>query len=122
MVSAPIFCERELLYWLGGLVNPSHLEHERTRHSVARRYRLGRWLCWAASVSMLMNWLVMVVFIFLHFGGWGFLAFMLTPIVTGLLGTPIMLMVYDAPVLAVITWVPMVILGISAAIIKPGDR
>ena len=82
---------------------------------------LGSLLYGIAFVCMGINWLAMVAFIFVHFGAWGFLAIMLTPVVTGFLGTPIMLIVYDAPVLAVITWVPMVIGLVGGGIIKSRD-
>ena len=49
---------------------------------------------------MLVNYIMMIIFVFLHFDiGWAFVAFILTPAVTSIIGTPVMLIIYDAPYL-----------------------
>ncbi len=75
-----------------------------------------------AAGAMVVDWLIMVAFIFADFGGWGFVALSLTPIVTGVLGPPIMWLVYEVPTIALWAWGVMVVSGVLWAIVPEGNK
>ena len=58
--------------------------------------------------AMFVNWLIMAVFVFAEFGGWGFLALGMTPLITGTFGPPVMWLAYGVPEIALWVWVAMI--------------
>ena len=72
--------------------------------------------------AMVLDWLIMVAFIFAQFGGWGFVALGLTPFITGGLGPPLLWLVYGVPTIALWAWAVMVVSGVLWAIVPEGKN
>ena len=72
--------------------------------------------------AMVVDWLIMVAFIFAEFGGWGFVALGLSPFITGVLGPPVMWLVYGVPTIALWAWGVMVVSGVLAAVLPGGNE
>ena len=71
---------------------------------------------------MVLEWIIMVAFIFAEFGGWGFVALSLTPLITGVLGPPVMFLAYGVPTIALWVWAVLVGALVIWAILPDGDK
>ena len=69
-----------------------------------------------SGLASVFTWLMMVVFAFGEFGGWGYVALAGTPVLTGVFGPPLIWLAYGIPTIILGAWGLMIGSGFLALV------